>query len=100
VDGNFGAKIVSRFDIVVLIDTPLKIRIERIKKRSFEKFGKRVLEGGNLYEQEQKFLDFVATRELSSVENWTKTLKCPVIRIDGAKDFYETARGIFNRLKT
>jgi adenylate kinase family enzyme len=91
VDGNFGAEIVSRFDFVILVDAPLKIRLERIKKRSFEKFGKRVFEGGDLYKQEQKFLDFVATRELSSVENWTKTLNSPVLHIDGTRDFHETA---------
>jgi dephospho-CoA kinase len=99
VDGNFGAENVKRFDIVVLIDTPLKIRIERIKQRSFEKFGTRIFEGGDLYEQEQKFIDFVATRELSSVENWMKTLDCPVLRIDGTRDFYETAREIMDYFK-
>jgi adenylate kinase family enzyme len=99
VDGNFGVKIVNLFDLVVLIDTPLKIRIERIKKRSFEKFGSRVFEGGDLYEEEKKFLDFVTTRELSSIENWTKTLNCSVLRIDGTRGFHETAKEILAYFK-
>jgi adenylate kinase family enzyme len=98
VDGNFGDEIVNYFGFIILVDTPLEIRIERIKKRSFEKFGNRILEGGDLYEQEQKFLDFVANRELSSVENWTKTLNCPVLRIDGTRDFHEMANEILSTI--
>ncbi|MDR0920270.1 MAG: hypothetical protein LBM93_13670 [Oscillospiraceae bacterium] len=99
VDGNFGAEIVSKFDLVILMETPLKIRLERIKQRSFEKFGNRVLDGGDLYEQEKKFLNFVANRELLRIENWTKTLNCPVLRIDGTEDFHETAKEIFAHFK-
>ena len=38
---------------------PLDIRMERVQQRAFDKFGSRVLEGGDMYEQEQKLFEFV-----------------------------------------
>lgn len=34
-----------------------EIRIQRVKSRSFQKFGKRILLGGDLYEKEKQFFD-------------------------------------------
>ena len=31
--------------------------MQRVKKRSFQKFGNRMLPGGDLHEQEEKFFD-------------------------------------------
>ncbi|MDR1892219.1 MAG: hypothetical protein LBQ48_04355 [Oscillospiraceae bacterium] len=53
-------------------------------------YGERVCKGGDMYEQEQKFYDFVATRPLASIEQWAKTLACPVIRFDGTRPVDET----------
>lgn len=47
------------FQYAVVIDVPKGIRIQRVKNRSFQKFGKRMLSGGDLYEQEEHFFDFV-----------------------------------------
>ena len=43
------------FQYVVLIDVPKDIRIKRVKNRSFQKFGNRMLAGGDLYEKENVF---------------------------------------------
>ena len=45
-----------------MIDVPKDIRIQRVKNRSFEKFGDRMLSGGDLYEQEEKFFALVQSR--------------------------------------
>lgn len=42
-----------------------------------------------MYEQEQLFFEFVALRPLCRVEDWAETLTCPVIRVDGEKDWRE-----------
>lgn len=72
-----------------MLDVPKNIRLQRVKKRSFQKFGKRMLSGGDLFEQEEKFFRFVESRNESTVEEWVKTLKCPVMRIDGTKPIDE-----------
>lgn len=71
------------------IDVPKDIRLQRVKKRSFEQFGDRMLFGGDLYEREERFFRLVEAREENTVEEWVKALKCPVIRIDGTKSIDE-----------
>ncbi len=38
-----------------------------------------------MYEQHLKFVDFVASRPLSRIEQWADTLECPLLHIDGTK---------------
>ena len=72
-----------------MIDTPKDIRVQRVKKRSFQKFGNRMLPGGDLHEQEEKFFEFVTSRPESTVEEWIQLLSCPILRIDGTKPVEE-----------
>lgn len=68
-----------------MLDVPRNIRLQRVKDRSFQKFGNRMLSSGDLFEQEEKFFRVVESRNEDTVEKWAKSLKCPVIRIDGTK---------------
>ena len=83
VKGDYGEDISSFFQYAVLLDVPKDIRLQRVKERSFQKFGNRMLPGGDLFEQEEKFFRFVESRNENTVDEWIKSLKCPVIRIDG-----------------
>lgn len=85
VKGNYGEEILPYYKFAVLIDVPKDIRLERIKNRSFQKFGDRMLQGGDLYEQEKAFFDMVSARTENGVEEWAQTLNCHVLRIDGTK---------------
>lgn len=89
VKGDYGENIYSFFQYAVLIDVPKAIRIQRVKTRSFQKFGNRMLPGGDLYETEEKFFHLVQSRAENTVEEWIGSLRCPVIRIDGTKPIEE-----------
>lgn len=52
VKGDYGEAIYPFFQYAVLIDVPKDIRIQRVRNRSFQKFGNRMLTGGDLYEQQ------------------------------------------------
>jgi hypothetical protein len=55
-----------------------------------------------MYEQEQGFLEFVRTRNLSIIDEWTKTLACPILHLDGTKAISENIQLIiegYNRTK-
>jgi adenylate kinase family enzyme len=93
--GNFGDEIVSRFGLAVLIDVPKEVRIARVKQRDITKFGERVLPGGDMYEQQMQFYAKITARPEDYAEQWAKTLPCPVIRVDGTRDYRETAREIW-----
>ena len=91
VTGNYGQDITSFFKYAVFVDVARKIRLQRVRSRSFEKFGDRILPGGDLYEQEERFFDFAASRNEKLVEEWIRSLSCPVIRVDGTKPVEENA---------
>ena len=47
-----------------MLEVPRDVRLQRVKKRSFQKFGSRMLlGGGDLYEREEKFFRFVECRD-------------------------------------
>ncbi len=85
VKGDYGEISSPFFDYAVLIDVPRDIRIRRVKNRSFQKFGSRMLLGGDLYEREESFFDFVKSKAEDTVEEWARHLTCPVIRVDGTR---------------
>ena len=99
VKGDYGEDISSFIRCVILLDVPKDIRLQRVKKRSFQKFGNRMLLGGDLYEQEEKFFRFVESRDENIVEEWVKSLKCPVIRIDGTKPIDENINLIIEHIQ-
>ncbi len=88
VKGDYGIE-KHDYDYVILIDVPKKIRLKRINQRSYEKFGNRVMPGGDLYENERKFVDMVSKRSKNYVDDWLETLDCPIIKINGTKRIEE-----------
>lgn len=99
VKGNYGEEILPYYKFAVLINVPKEIRLERVKNRSFMKFGERMLPGGDLYEQEKAFFDMVSTRTENSVEEWAQTLNCHVLRIDGTKAVDENVTYITEQIR-
>lgn len=83
--GDFGKEISSMYHFAIFLSAPLETRIKRIKERAYGQHGERVREGGDMYNQHLKFVDFVASRSLLRIEQWAKTLVCPVIHVDGTK---------------
>ncbi len=94
-----GKTYIHFFQYVILLDVPRDIRLQRVKERSFQKFGSRMLSGGDLFEQEEKFFHFVESGNENTVEEWVKSLKCPIIRIDGMKPIDENTNFIMERIQ-
>lgn len=97
VDGDFGDEITSMYDLAIFLNAPSEIRLERVKHRAYEQYGERVCIGGDMYEQELEFYDFVASRSLTPMEQWKKTLACPIVRVDGTKPIEELIRYILRK---
>ena len=96
VKGDYGKAVLTSIHYAVLIDVPRDIRIQRVKERSYQRFGSRMLPGGDLYEQEERFFDFVTSRAENTVEEWAKTLSCPIIRVDGTRPIAENINLIYS----
>lgn len=98
VKGDYSAQVLAHIHAAVLVDVPMAIRMQRVKNRSFEKFGARMLPGGDLYEQEERFFALVQSRAEDSVETWARTLTCPIIRVDGTRSVEESVRAVLEQL--
>jgi adenylate kinase family enzyme len=94
VGGGLSEAIIGRLDLVIYLDAPLDIRLQRVRHRALDRFGDRMLPGGDMYEQEQQFFDFVSGRSQTSVAEWVETLPCPVLRLDGTRDYREAAKAL------
>lgn len=49
VKGDYGTDIIPMYDYIVMIEVPLNVRSHRVRNRSFQKFGNRMLIGGDLH---------------------------------------------------
>lgn len=83
VKGDYGDKLMAALDYIVLIDVPKQIRSQRVRERSFQKFGERILMGGDLFDNENKWFSLTDNRPENYVTSWLETVTCPIIRIDG-----------------
>lgn len=99
VKGDYGEEVLPFYDYVVLMEVPKEIRRKRIRNRSFQKFGSRMLPGGDLYEKEQVFFDMAESRPESYVENWVETLKIPILRVDGRKTVEENTAYVLSQIR-
>ena len=83
VKGDYGDNLIKALDHIILVEVPKDVRSQRVRARSFQKFGEKISPGGALYEQEQKWFSFVDSRPDDYVLAWLETIGCPVIRVDG-----------------
>lgn len=99
VKGDYGDKLISALDHIVLIDVPKETRSRRVRDRSFSRYGKRILPGGDLYDRETAWFLLTDSRPDDYVTAWLDTVSCPVIRIDGTRPVEENIAYLVSILK-
>lgn len=95
---NWCDEILERIDIAFWVQTPLQERIARIHAREEKRFGARVLEGGDMFEQQKSFREVVQNRDPKVVEECAAKFKCPVVVLDGTLPVEENVEKILARL--
>ena len=88
---GWGDIFIPSFDLVIYLYAQTDVRLGRLQKREFERFGDRILPGGDMEEEHKKFLIWASQydsggmnmRSAEKHEKWLKGLTCPVIRLDG-----------------
>ena len=83
VKGDYGDKLIKSLDHIILVEVPKDIRSQRVRVRSFLKFGRRISPGGELYDREQNWFAIADSRPEDHVLAWLETIELPVIRVDG-----------------
>ncbi|WP_161496504.1 GrpB family protein [Clostridium thermosuccinogenes] len=99
---SWGDMFIPKFELVILVETPTEVRIERLKQREFNHFGDRILPGGDMYQNHIEFLEWAARYDTAGVEQrsralhaeWLKKVNCPVILVDGTKPVSEILKKV------
>lgn len=89
VKGDYGDKLLAALDRVVVIHVPREARLARVRERSLQKFGDRILAGGDLAQRENAWFELVESRPEDYVEKWLATVDCPIIPVDGTRPIGE-----------
>ncbi len=86
---GFADSIKEKIDLFVYLNLELAVRLQRIQQRELDRFGKRVMPEGDLYEQHLAFLKWVSDYEKNPEYmrsrkqhlQWIKDIEKPVIKI-------------------
>ena len=91
VKGDYGDQLIAALDCIVLIEAPKQIRRQRVRDRSYGRFGDRMLPGGDLYERETAWFSLTDSRPEDYTTKWLETVDYPVIRVNGTLPAEENA---------
>jgi len=103
---GWADELIPFFDLVVFVYVPQEIRLDRLKKREYERYGDAILAGGAKYAASKEFLDWAATydegspvgRSLAKHEKWLEGISCRVLRIENYL-LVESVDAIFEEIK-
>ena len=103
---GWGDPLIPRFTLAVRLVTPTPVRMERLKQREYARYGRRILPGGDLYEQSQAFLAWAAQyddglpplRSRALHDLWQQKLSCPLLTLDGTLPLDELAEAVLQKL--
>jgi adenylate kinase family enzyme len=100
---GWGDPIIPLLDLVVFLNVPTPIRLERLRAREARRFGAdAVAPGGSMHRQAKEFIEWAShyddgTREgrnLARHQAWLATLPCRVLRLDGTRQVQELVREV------
>ena len=97
---GWSAEFLKLFDLVIFLMVPSDIRLKRIENREYGRWGDRVRKGGDMYEQQQQFREFAASRDIPQLEQRASLYLCPILRVDGTKPLKENIDGILTYINT
>lgn len=89
---QWGENVFPDFDLVIYLWIPPQIRMERLKKREFERYGNVIYTDPARIKQFEDFIEWaadydnntgIAGRNVQAHENWMESLRFPILRLSG-----------------
>ena len=96
VRADWGREINEQYALAVVLSASGETRVRRIENRETEKFGARVLPGGDMYEQQRRFRALAAERTEDMVEESLSSLSCPILRLNAENPLEENVQAVKN----
>ncbi|HEX8240017.1 MAG TPA: AAA family ATPase [Allosphingosinicella sp.] len=89
----WAAPALSDAQLIVFLDVPTEVRLERLLRRERERFGDSLLPGGAMHETHREFIEWAAHYDDGTLpgrsrprhERWLAGLSKPVLRLDGTR---------------
>ena len=103
---GWGDPLMSRFTLAVRLVVPQDVRMERLVRREQERYGDRILPGGDMYQIHRDFLAWAAAyddglatmRSRAMHDLWQQKLTCPLLTLDGTRPVEELAQVVLEQL--
>ena len=94
---GWGDPLIPRFTLAVRLVVPMDVRMDRLERREYQRFGDRIRPGGDMYETSQAFLKWAAgyedgpatMRSRAMHDLWQQKLSCPLLTLDGTRPVEE-----------
>jgi len=95
---------VREAELIVFLEAPTQVRLERLRRRERERFGDALLPGGAMYETHREFMAWTAHYEDGTQpgrsrrlhEAWLAGLGKPVLRLDGTRPAGALVEAVLN----
>jgi len=92
-------------ELIVFLEAPTDIRLERLRRRERERFGDALLPGGAMYDTHRAFIDWAALYEQGTEpgrsrlkhERWLAGLGTPVLRLDSTRPLDDLVSEVLRR---
>ena len=99
---DWGDELIPLFTLAIRLVTDTETRIDRLKRREKQKFGERIMPGGDMYTNHMEFLDWAGKYDTGSVnmrskakhDEWQKLLLCRQIVLNGADALEENFKKV------
>lgn len=103
---GWGDELRSAFDLIVFLYVPEDVRLMRLRKREYERYGDKILPGGSMHAQSVEFLEWASRYDTAGSEirsrvlheEWMAHAACPILRIEGEHTVHERAEIILGAL--
>jgi adenylate kinase family enzyme len=88
---DWAAPVAGGLELIVFLEVPAEIRLERLRAREWARFGEALLPGGAMHETNREFVEWAAQydegrlpgRSRPRHEAWLARAAVPVLRLDG-----------------
>lgn len=91
-------------ELIVFLEAPTKVRLERLRRRERERFGDALLPGGAMHGTHSEFIHWAAHYDDGTLpgrsrprhEAWLAGLATPVLRLDGRRPVAELVSAVLD----
>ena len=102
---GWAEPVTGEAELIVFLDVPTKVRLDRLRRRERARFGDALLPGGAMYENHREFIHWAAHYDDGSLpgrsrprhEQWLAGLSIPVLRLDGTRPTAELLEAVLDR---